>query len=158
MEVTLVINGSKKRYAVRPDQSLLSLLRDKGFSEVKCGCEAGDCGSCLVLVDGKSVNSCMVFAAAAEGRTITTVRGIGTQRAPHVIQEALAETGAVQCGYCTPGMVVAAFALLGREPDPGEREIREALDGSLCRCTGYEKIIDGIRLAAGRLQSGGNEQ
>jgi len=151
IDVTVFINGESRTLAVHPGESLLHLLRRAGYAEVKSGCESGDCGSCLVLLDGKPVNACMVFAASAEGRAVTTVRGIGTRREPHVIQEALAEAGAVQCGYCTPGMVVAAYGLLKQNQSPSEEEIRSALDGSLCRCTGYGSIVDGIRLAASRL-------
>jgi carbon-monoxide dehydrogenase small subunit len=156
IDVTLAINGESVTLAVHPGESLLHLLRRSGHAEVKSGCESGDCGSCLVLLDEKPVNACMVFAAAAAGSAVTTVRGIGTQREPHVIQEALAEAGAVQCGYCTPGMVVAAYGLLKENPSPTEEEVRSALDGSLCRCTGYGAIVDGILLAASRL--GGKEQ
>ena len=152
MEINLTVNGERLTWAIRPDASLLACLRQNGFIEVKSGCAEGDCGACLVLLDGKPVNSCMVFAASAQGSSVTTVRGIGTQRSPHVIQESLAESGGVQCGFCTPGMVVAAFALLRDNPDPAESEIRRALDGCLCRCTGYEKIVDGIRLAAARIR------
>lgn len=152
MEITLAVNGTEQTWAIHPDESLLTSLRRNGFKEVKSGCAEGDCGACLVLLDGRPVNSCMVFAASAHGLKVTTVRGIGTQRSPHPIQEALAESGGVQCGFCTPGLVVAAFALLRDNPDPGEKAIRSALDGCLCRCTGYEKILEGIRLAAARLR------
>jgi len=156
IEITLTINGRRKILQAEPGESLLKLLRKAGYVEVKTGCEAGDCGSCLVLLDGRPVNSCMVLAPSVDGAEVTTVRGVGTQRAPHPIQIALVEAGGVQCGYCTPGIVIAAYALLRSNPTPSEREIREALDGNLCRCTGYEKIIAGVRLAAARMQEEGH--
>jgi len=158
IDVAMTVNGERRTFAAHPGESLLELLRRSGYREVKSGCESGDCGSCLVLLDGKPVNSCMVFAASAEGRTVTTVRGIGTGREPHVIQDALAEAGAVQCGYCTPGMVIAAYGLLQENPSPTEDEIRLALDGNLCRCTGYNAIVAGIRLAASRLNPGAGDR
>ena len=152
MKVAFDLNGRPVEFEALPGESLLACLRRHGRTEVKNGCASGDCGACLVLLDGRPVNSCMVFAAAAAGRSVTTVQGLGTQRKAHVLQEALAETGAVQCGFCTPGIVVAASALLRDNPDPGEQEIRRALDGNLCRCTGYVKIVAGVKLAAERLR------
>ncbi|MBN2431084.1 MAG: (2Fe-2S)-binding protein [Acidobacteria bacterium] len=152
MEGTFRINGRHELLEFSERATLLQVLRDNGHQEVKEGCAEGQCGSCLVLLDGRLVNSCQVFAAAAVNREITTVQGLGTIHAPHAIQEALVEVGAVQCGFCTPGMVMAAYYLLRHHPDPSEKEIRRALDGNLCRCTGYTKIIEGIRLAARRMR------
>jgi len=152
MEGTFRINGRHVLLAFSGRATLLQVLRDNGYHEVKEGCAEGQCGSCLVLLDGRLVNSCQVFAAAAVNREIITVQGLGTVHTPHPIQEALVEAGAVQCGFCTPGMVMAAYYLLRHNPDPSEKEIRRALDGNLCRCTGYTKIIEGIRLAARRMR------
>ena len=142
MTETLSVNGTELRISLRGDELLLDLLRDLGYTEVKEGCREGACGSCLVLLDGVLVNSCQVLAAAALGGEITTVKGLGTFHEPHSIQEAFVETGAVQCGFCTPGMILATFALLKKIPKPTEEQIRHALDGNLCRCTGYLKIIE----------------
>ena len=142
-----IINGEKKEISYHSSDLLLTLLRDNGFTEVKEGCGQGDCGACLVLLAGKAVNSCQVLAASAMDMEITTVKGLGTIHEPHIIQRAFVEAGAVQCGFCTPGMVIAAYALLKKNPTPNEKEIKEGLDGNLCRCTGYEKIIDAVKLA-----------
>ncbi|MQY77297.1 MAG: 2Fe-2S iron-sulfur cluster binding domain-containing protein [Spirochaeta sp.] len=146
-----MINGEKKEISFHSSDLLLTLLRDNGFTEVKEGCRQGDCGSCLVLLAGKAVNSCQVLAASAMDMEITTVKGLGTIHEPHIIQRAFVETGAVQCGFCTPGMIIAAYALLKKNPSPADNEIKESLDGNLCRCTGYEKIIDAVKLAAKRI-------
>jgi aerobic-type carbon monoxide dehydrogenase small subunit (CoxS/CutS family) len=151
MEGTFIINGLVTRAVFSPDAVLLTILRENGFTEVKEGCREGECGACLVLLDGKLVNSCQVLAGSAVGKEITTVKGIGNIHFPHPIQSAFADTGAVQCGFCTPGMVLAAFYLLNKNPDPDDDEIRRALDGNLCRCTGYVKIIEAVRLAAKRM-------
>jgi carbon-monoxide dehydrogenase small subunit len=155
MKGTLSINGTEAAITLRGDEVLLDVLRGLGCTEVKEGCREGACGSCLVLLDGILVNSCQVLAGSALGREITTVRGLGTIHEPHPIQEAFVEAGAVQCGFCTPGMVLAAFALLNREPRPTEDQIRLALDGNLCRCTGYVKIIEAVGLAAERMARDG---
>jgi aerobic-type carbon monoxide dehydrogenase small subunit (CoxS/CutS family) len=152
MEGSFRINGKNIKIDFSSRATLLQVLRDNGYHEVKEGCAEGQCGACLVLLDGRLVNSCQVFAATAVNREITTAQGLGTMHAPHPIQEALVEAGAVQCGFCTPGMVMAAWYLLRMNPDPSEKEIRRALDGNLCRCTGYTKIIAGIRLAAERMR------
>jgi aerobic-type carbon monoxide dehydrogenase small subunit (CoxS/CutS family) len=150
---TLSINGTEMRISLRGDEVLLDLLRGLGYTEVKEGCREGACGSCLVLLDGVLVNSCQILAASALGREITTVKGLGTFHQPHPIQEAFVEAGAVQCGFCTPGMVLATFALLKKNPSPSEEQIGHALDGNLCRCTGYVKIIEAVKLAAERMAS-----
>lgn len=151
MKIELTINSEPKSLEISPGETLLDGLRRYHYTEVKRGCEEGECGSCLVLLDERPVNSCQVLAGAVHRREVTTVKGIGTLQQPHIIQQSLAESGAVQCGFCTPGIVIAAYALLCKNSNPNETEIRNALDGNLCRCTGYEKIIDGIRLAATRL-------
>lgn len=147
------INGKEIPISLRGDEVLLDVLRGLGCTEVKEGCREGACGSCLVLLDGVLVNSCQVLAASALGKEITTVKGLGTIHQPHPIQEAFVEAGAVQCGFCTPGMVLAAFALLKRNPRPTGEQIRHALDGNLCRCTGYVKIIEAVKLAAERMSA-----
>ncbi len=152
MEIVLTVNGGEKRVEARPAETLLDLLRRMGYCSVKFGCGEGACGSCTVIMDGRPVNSCLVLAVTADRREILTVDGLGTRRQPHPIQTAFVEAGAVQCGYCTPGMVLSAWALLERDPDPSEEAIREALDGNLCRCTGYVQIIEGVKLAAGRMK------
>jgi len=143
--VTLNVNGRTHRVALAPNVTLLQALRDLGYTDVKNGCEKGDCGACAVLLNGKAVNSCLVLAWQADGAEIITDAGLGTVDNPHPLQEAFADTGAVQCGYCTPGMIIAAKALLDRNPHPTEEEIREAISGNLCRCTGYAQIIEAIK-------------
>jgi len=155
VEGALRVNGALLRIAFGPGEVLLDVLRAAGHTEVKNGCGEGSCGSCLVLLDGALVNSCQVLAASALDREVTTVRGLGTIADPHPIQAAFAEAGAVQCGFCTPGMVMAAWALLARNPLPNEAQIRSALDGNLCRCTGYVKIVRAVRLAAERMAARG---
>lgn len=146
--ITLNINGRIHKVAVGPNATLLQALRDLGYTDVKNGCEKGDCGACAVLVDGRAVNSCLVLAWQAEGAEIVTAAGLGTLDDPHPLQEAFADTGAAQCGYCTPGMIISAKALLDRNPNPTEEEIREAIAGNLCRCTGYAQIVEAIQLTA----------
>jgi len=155
MERTFTVNGEQRTFCFETHETLLSALRKNGYTEVKSGCGEGSCGACLVLLDGRLVNSCQVFAATAAGKEITTVRGIGTIHRPHPIQEAFSDTGAVQCGFCTPGMVLASYYLLQQNPDPSEEEIKTALDGNLCRCTGYTKIIEAVQLAAKRMGGDG---
>lgn len=155
MEDVFEVNGKEERWIFEPDATLQHVLRENGHPEVKNGCSAGECGACLILLDGKPVNSCQVLAASAIGRQIVTVSGIGDIHSPHPIQMAFADTGAVQCGFCTPGMVLAAYALLRENPDPTDDEIKRALDGNLCRCTGYVKIVEGVRLAARRMRKNG---
>jgi carbon-monoxide dehydrogenase small subunit len=135
---------------VWPGASLLAALRDAlGLPGSKNACEQGECGSCSVLLDGVLVCSCLVLAAQAEGREVVTVEGLAADGALHPVQEAFAAAGAVQCGFCTPGFVVAAADLLARTPAPTDDQIREALSGNICRCTGYQKILDAVRAAAG---------
>jgi len=155
MKGVFKINGREREVVFHADETLLRVLRACGHTEVKEGCGEGQCGSCLVILNGKLVNSCQVLAASVIDAEITTVKGLGDIHNPHPIQAAFVDAGAVQCGFCTPGMVMATYYLLTRTPDPGEQEIRKALDGNLCRCTGYVKIIDAVRLAATRMRDHG---
>jgi len=143
--ITLKVNGRRHAVALMPNVTLLVALRDLGYTDVKNGCEKGDCGACAVLLDGKPVNSCLVLAWQADGAEIVTNAGLGTLDHPHPLQTAFADTGAVQCGYCTPGIIISAKALLDTNPHPSDKEIREALSGNLCRCTGYDHIIEAVR-------------
>ena len=150
MKLRLTINGEPREVEVWEGESLLFALREGlGLPGSKNACEQGECGSCSVLLDGVLVCSCLVLAAQADGHEVVTVEGLGRDARLHRVQEAFAETGAVQCGLCTPGFVVAAADLLEHNADPSDDEIREALSGNLCRCTGYAKIFDAVRLAAG---------
>lgn len=156
--ITLTVNGRKHQVALPPNITLLRALREYlHYTDVKNGCEKGDCGACTVILNGKAVNSCLVLAWQADGGEILTVSGLGTTSNPHPIQEAFADTGAAQCGFCTPGMVLSAKALLDENPHPTEEEIREAISGNLCRCTGYGPIVEAIQIAAQRLAEGGQK-
>jgi carbon-monoxide dehydrogenase small subunit len=149
MRIELRVNGEPAEADVWEGESLLFALRERmGFPGSKNACEQGECGSCSVLLDGKLVCSCLVLAAQADGHDVVTVEGFAEDGRLHRVQEAFVATGAVQCGFCTPGFVVAAADLLERNPDPSDDEIREALSGNLCRCTGYAKIFDAVRAAA----------
>jgi aerobic carbon-monoxide dehydrogenase small subunit len=151
VRLELRVNGEPVEAEVWEGESLLFALRERlGFPGSKNACEQGECGSCSVLLDGKLVCSCLVLAAQADGHEVVTVEGLADEGRLHRVQEAFVATGAVQCGFCTPGFVVAAADLLDRSPDPSEDEIREALSGNLCRCTGYAKIFDAVRVAAAR--------
>jgi carbon-monoxide dehydrogenase small subunit len=151
MRVELTVNGEPREAEVWAGESLLVTLRDRlELPGSKNACEQGECGSCSVLLDGDLVCSCLVLVAQADGHEVVTVEGLGGDDALHPVQEAFADAGAVQCGFCTPGFVVAAADLLRRVPDPSDDEIREALSGNLCRCTGYQKILDAVHVAAGR--------
>ena len=152
MRIDLVVNGERRTADVWAGESLLYVMRERlGLPGSKNACEQGECGSCSVLVDGTLACACLVLAAQAEGHDIVTVEGLAQEAQLHPVQEAFAETGAVQCGFCTPGLIVATADLLAHNPDPSDDEIREALSGNLCRCTGYSKIFDAVRLAAGRV-------
>jgi carbon-monoxide dehydrogenase small subunit len=151
VRISLTVNGQHREADVWAGESLLTALRDRlGLPGSKNACEQGECGSCSVMLDGTLVCSCLVLAAQADGHEVVTVEGLEEDRRLHAVQEAFAETGAVQCGFCTPGFVVAAADLLRRVPEPTGDEIREALSGNLCRCTGYQKILDAVHLAAAR--------
>ena len=153
MRLKLTVNGHPREAdGVWEGASLLNALRDDlGLPGSKNACEQGECGSCSVYLDGELVCSCLVLAAQAEGREVVTVEGIADGERLHEVQRAFVEAGSVQCGFCTPGLIVASHDLLNRNPRPSDPEIREALAGNLCRCTGYEKIIDAVKLAAERL-------
>ena len=150
MRITTTVNGTVQEVDdVWPGESLLYVLRERmGLPGSKNACEQGECGSCSVLMDGELVCACLVLGAAADRRTIETVEALGTTERPHPVQQAFVEAGAVQCGFCTPGFVVATEALLRANPEPSDPEIREALAGNICRCTGYGTILDAVRRAA----------
>jgi aerobic carbon-monoxide dehydrogenase small subunit len=149
LKIELTVNGERREADVWAGESLLFALRESlGLPGSKNACEQGECGSCSVLLDGTLVCACLVLAAQANGREVVTVEGLGEDGRLHRVQEAFVEAGAVQCGFCTPGLVVATADLLEHNPSPSDDEIREALSGNLCRCTGYAKIFDAVRLAA----------
>jgi carbon-monoxide dehydrogenase small subunit len=151
MLVRTNVNGEWREADVWPGSSLLYLLREHlGLPGSKNACEQGECGSCSVWLDGDLVCACLVLAAQAHEREVRTVEALSSEDGLHPVQEAFLEAGAVQCGFCTPGLIVAVADLLDRDPAPADRAIREALSGNLCRCTGYEKILDAVRLAAER--------
>ncbi len=143
--IDLTVNRKKYELAVAPNMTLADMLRKElGLTGTKKGCDAGDCGSCTVILDGKAVNSCLVLAVQASGREILTIEGVGTDEGLHPIQKAFVEKGAIQCGFCSPGMILSAKALLDGNPKPTELEVRTAISGNLCRCTGYQKIVEAI--------------
>ena len=148
-QIKIRLNGEQRQVQVTARETLLQVLRDKlGATEVKNGCGKGDCGACAVILDGSAVNSCLTLAVQANGKEVTTLRGIGTEEKPHPLQKSFVAHGAIQCGFCTPGMIVSAKALLDQIPRPSRDEIREAMSGNLCRCTGYKKIVEAIQDAA----------
>jgi aerobic-type carbon monoxide dehydrogenase small subunit (CoxS/CutS family) len=150
---TLRINGEERTVAYPTHHTLLEVLREEcGLTGTKHGCELGECGTCAVLIDGQPVLSCLLLAVEAEGREISTVEGMQEGNRLHPLQEALADLGAAQCGYCTPGILLTAKSLLDEIPDPTHQQISEALSGNLCRCTGYLKIVEGVSWAAARLR------
>jgi carbon-monoxide dehydrogenase small subunit len=147
--ITLTVNGAKERLEVPSNMTLLTMLRERlALTGTKNGCEAGECGACTVLLDGEPVNSCMMLALEADGREVTTVEGLAEEGHLSALQDAFVAHNAVQCGFCTPGMLISARALLQRNPDPSVDEIKEALVGNLCRCTGYVRIIKAVQDAA----------
>jgi len=152
--IELTINGKKRKVETTTRTRLLDLLRDDlHLTGTKEGCGKGECGACTVIMNGKLVVSCLILAPQADGTVITTIEGIGNGDRLDLIQEAFIETGAVQCGFCTPGMILAVKKLLEENPHPSEEEIKRGISGNLCRCTGYQKIFDAIKLAANRLSS-----
>jgi len=153
--IETTINGRPHALQVEPRKTLLAVLRDRlQLTGTKEGCSSGDCGACTVLLDGEPVNSCLVLAVETDGRQITTIEGIATNGELHPVQSALIETGGMQCGFCTPGVVMSSVALLRDNPKPTADEIRQALAGNLCRCTGYTKIVEAVLLAARHLRQG----
>ncbi|MBZ0260928.1 MAG: (2Fe-2S)-binding protein [Hyphomicrobiales bacterium] len=152
--IKLKVNGKQLELHAAPNSTLLEILRNNGHVEVKCGCEKGDCGACAVILDGEAVDSCLTLAWIADGSEVQTVKGIGTEAKPHPLQTAFIEEGSVQCGYCIPGIIVAAKVLLDENPDPTDSDIRVALSGNLCRCTGYTRIFSAIHKAAQVMREG----
>lgn len=151
MEIRVTLNGNDETLAAKREDSLLDVLRRHGYTGAKRGCDSGDCGFCTVIVDGEATRSCVTPAKEVDGATIETIEGLGTRGDLHPLQEAFVEHTAVQCGFCTPGMVMRSVALLRENPDPSEGEVRDALDDVLCRCTGYEKPVQAILDAADRM-------
>jgi carbon-monoxide dehydrogenase small subunit len=157
-ELHITINGDEHQLLVATHRTLLEVIRDEiGLTGTKNGCGAGECGACTVLLDGEPVNSCLVLAHEAEGRTVVTIEGLAKGGVLHPVQEAFVEEGAIQCGYCTPGMVLTTKALLDKNPNPSRREILDGLKGNLCRCTGYVKIIEAVETAQCLLEERGSE-
>ena len=151
--ITFVLNGEQAEVAFAPHKTLLEVLReDLALTGTKHGCELGECGTCTVLVDGKSILSCLMLGLDAESREVTTVEGMAENGQLHPLQDTFADTGAAQCGYCTPGFMLAAKELIEKNPKPSRDEIKEALSGNLCRCTGYIKIYEAVELAAARMR------
>ena len=151
-EIQLNVNDTVYDLSLEPRKTLLAVLRDRlGLTGTKEGCSTGDCGACTVLIDGEPVTSCLVLAVAAAGREVTTVEGIADRDALHPVQEAMVSSGGLQCGFCTPGFIVSSYGLLRKNPSPSEDEIRRALAGNLCRCTGYTKIVEAVQEAAKRM-------
>lgn len=147
---SFILNGQKIQIEVEPDLLLIDMLRDRlGLTGAKMGCGEGECGACTVLLDGRPVNSCLILAGQIEGHSLTTIEGLSDENELNRLQQAFVDAGAIQCGYCTPGMILSAKALLDNHPNPSEEEIRRGLSGNLCRCTGYQKIAKAIRIAAG---------
>ena len=150
VRIDLLVNGKKHSLEVEEDMRLIDLLREKlGLTGVKEGCSEGECGACTVIMDGEVVNSCLVMAFQAHESNIITIEGLDEEGSLHPLQQAFIDAGAVQCGYCTPGMILSAKALLDKNPNPTEEEIREGISGNLCRCTGYNKIVEAINRSKG---------
>jgi len=158
-DITLNINGETRTASVPPETTLLKLLRDYlNLAGAKLGCDVGDCGACTVIVDGQAVNSCLMLAGQADGRDVITIEGLATRDNFHPIQQAFENNGALQCGFCGPGVILAAKALLDENDDPDVATIRDALAGNLCRCTGYTKMIEAVQVAAGELRAEAPQQ
>lgn len=148
--VRFILNGKPVTAEVTPEQLLVDLLRDDlGLTGTKKGCGVGECGACTIIIDGKAVNSCLVLAATADGCKLETIEGVSDGNKLHRLQQAFIDHGAVQCGFCTPGMIISAKALLDEKPQPSRKDIEVALSGNMCRCTGYKKIVDAVQSAAG---------
>ncbi len=152
MIVNVTVNDEQCQWSLLPNETLLEVLRREGYVEVKSGCEKGDCGACAVLVNGAAVDSCITLAGTLSGKTVTTTSGLSAPEELHPIHQAYIECGAAQCGYCTPGFVIATQSLLDEIPDPSDDDIRIGLSGNLCRCTGYAKIFDAVRQSAATLK------
>jgi carbon-monoxide dehydrogenase small subunit len=157
--LALTVNGRPTKVKVSPTWTLLRVLREElHLTATKKGCEQGDCGVCTVIMNGKTVNACLVLALQAEGKQVETIEGLGTAEKLHPLQESFIEKGAIQCGFCTPGMLMSAAALLRRNPRPNANEIREGLAGNLCRCTGYARIIKAVKAASEKAAAVGGPQ
>lgn len=155
-DVTLQLNGEMRSAAVPPETTLLTLLREEfGLTGAKLGCDVGDCGACTVILDGMPVNACLMLAAQASGREVLTIEGLATRDALHPLQKAFEDHASLQCGFCGPGVILSAKALLDANPDPTRHDVRDALSGNLCRCTGYTKLIDAVQDAAARMRGAG---
>lgn len=153
--IQLRVNGESHTVVVEPQRTLLDVLRDNlGLTGTKRGCDEGHCGACTVLMDGKAVNSCLTLAIRAQGKEIVTIEGLSAGGRMHPLQEAFVYHGAIQCGFCAPGMILTAKALLDTNPDPTEQEIKAAISGNICRCTGYVKIVEAVKAAAHTLRRG----
>jgi len=153
VKINTVINNRTYEFSVAPNQTLLRFLREElGLTGTKCGCEIGECGACTVLLNGEAVNSCLVLVPQIDGKEVLTVEGLATNGKLHPLQESFMNHDAVHCGFCTPGMLMSAKALLDKNPDPDEKEIRTAISGNLCRCTGYVQIVDAINDASEKIK------
>ena len=153
-EFHITVNGMEHTICAEPNTILLNVLRDQlDLTGAKCGCGTGDCGACTVIMDGEAVRSCIVPMRNADGKSITTIEGLSDGPRLHPLQQAFIEAGAVQCGFCTPGMILSAKALLDKNPSPTEEEIRQAIAPNLCRCTGYARIVAAVQLAAERMEA-----
>jgi carbon-monoxide dehydrogenase small subunit len=156
--IQLTVNGEEHEVVVAPNRTLLEVLRDDLYlTGTKEGCGEGACGTCTVLLDGKPVRSCLTLAVEVQGREVTTIEGLAPMGELHPVQKAFVEYGAIQCGFCTPGMILTTKALLDENPSPTEQEARQAISGNVCRCTGYTKIVEAILKAAPIIQGGGHE-
>jgi carbon-monoxide dehydrogenase small subunit len=144
----LILNGEKIDSTTKPEESLLKFLRRNGFTEVKCGCEKGECGTCTIIIDKKAIKSCLMLALQANGKEVWTVKGMEKQELGRKLQESFVNYGAIQCGFCTPGLIMVAKSYLDQDPIPDRKEIKKAISGNLCRCTGYKKIVDAIYAVA----------
>lgn len=160
INIKLSVNGRDHNVNIEPNARLLDVIRDQlGFTGTKEGCGVGECGTCTVILNGRKVNSCMVLAAQADGSKILTIEGIASDNGSlHPIQEAFIEAGAVQCGFCTPGMVLSAYELLSHNPSPSRDEVKIAISGNLCRCTGYKQIVEAVELAVGKMKERKGDQ
>ena len=152
MNISLCVNGKQHTVEIQNDETLLVVLRRLGYKSVKYGCGEGFCGACTVIMDQRPINSCLVLAATANGKDIETVDNMADINQLNILQQSFIDAGSVQCGFCTPGMLLVAKTLLAENPDPSVDDIKEALDGNLCRCTGYVQIIEGVQLAAKRMR------
>ncbi len=156
-QIQVTINGKREKVEVQPSETLLEMIRERlHLTGTKEGCGMGECGACTVIMDGVTVNSCLILAAEADGKSIVTVEGLGSKEKLHPVQEAFVKHGGLQCGFCTPGMVVSATYLLKKYPNPTDEEIREGIAGNFCRCTGYTQIIESVAAAAKTISEGGD--